>query len=123
MPAEKILIIDDERSIVKLLRHVLDGSDYKTEAAYTGADGLKKVGSLQPNLIILDVHMPEMDGWQVLEGVRSSEKTKDIPVIMLTEKNMMSDIEKADKLGVQGYVTKPFTVERVLSRVKAVLNK
>ncbi|MBN1622176.1 MAG: response regulator [Endomicrobiales bacterium] len=118
---KKILIVDDERSICKLLRHVFEGSDYKTEVAHTGTEALKKANTFQPNLMLLDVYMPEMDGWQVLEGIRSSTKTKGISVIMLTEKNMIGDIEKADSLGVQGYITKPFLVDRVKKKVEEIL--
>jgi CheY-like chemotaxis protein len=117
----KILIVDDERSICKLLQHVFEGSEYIAEIAHTGSEAIKKLQKFQPDLVMLDVHMPEINGWQVLEGIRLSPRTCGISVIMLTEKNMIGDIEKADKLGVQGYITKPFTVERVLKKVNEVL--
>lgn len=119
---KKILIIDDERNITKLLHHVLDDHGYKVDVAYNGIEGLRKVKEFQPDLIILDVVMPHMGGWEFLDALKASPKTKELSVIMCTEKNMMGDIEKADNFGVSAYITKPFIMDRVIKKVEETLS-
>ena len=122
--SKKVLIVDDERNICELIGHILKEKGYKIEIAHNGVECLKKVKSFDPDLILLDVNMPQADGLQVLEHLRNIKKTRKLPVIMCTERNGMDDIHKADRFGISGYITKPFVVERVLKKVEeAIANK
>jgi chemosensory pili system protein ChpA (sensor histidine kinase/response regulator) len=82
---------------------------------------LGKLKNFQPELIILDVNMPQMDGWQFLTILRASPATKSIKVIMCTERNLIKEVERAGELGVSGYIFKPFDTERVLKKIKEAL--
>ena len=116
-----IVVVEDERHTAELLQHALETQGYKVECAHTGTAGIEKIKAVKPSLIFLDIGLPGMDGWSVLEILKSSEKLKDIPVLMCTAENQMSDIEKADKFGVSGYITKPIRISRVVEKVKEIL--
>lgn len=118
---KKILVIDDERSLVELLQHMLEGNGYKVEVAHNGLEGLGKLKNFQPDLILLDVNMPQMDGWQFLTTLRASPVTRDIRVIMCTERNLIKEIDQAGSLGARGYILKPFNTDRVLKKIEEVL--
>ncbi len=118
---KKILVIEDDRAVSELLVHVLAGYDYIVEAAYNGVEGLSKAKTFGPELVILDVNMPVMNGWQLIEALKSSPKTGKISIIMCTEHSLMKDVEQALSLGASGYITKPFSASRVLSKVMDVL--
>ena len=79
--------------------------------------------TFMPDLILLDITLPGMDGWNVLDIIKNNTKMSQIPVVMCTAENNMSSIEKADQYGIKGYITKPIRIERVLTKVKAALNK
>ena len=121
MKKRKILVIEDDRAISELLVHMLVGHEYNVAAAYNGAEGLSKAKNFGPELIILDINMPLMDGWQLLQALKSSPKTGSISIIMCTEHSLMKEVEQALSLGACGYITKPFATERVLSKVMDVL--
>jgi len=118
---KKILVIDDERPLTELLQHMLEGNGFRVEVAHNGLEGLGKLKNFQPDLIVLDVSMPQMDGWQFLRTLRASPVTKGIKVIMCTEKNLIKEIELADELGAQAYILKPFDTERVLRKIEEIL--
>jgi len=122
MKKNKILVIEDDRGISELLTHLLEGQGYDVAASYDGIDGLQKVKSFEPNLIILDINMPLMDGWQLLQALQSSPKTVSVPILMCTEHTLMKEVEQALAMGAAGYIMKPFSTERVLSKVKGVLS-
>jgi chemosensory pili system protein ChpA (sensor histidine kinase/response regulator) len=84
---------------------------------------LEKVAQFIPDLVLLDVNMPQMDGWQLLKALKSSPATSTIPVIMCTERNLIREIEEAGALGADGYILKPFEVERVVRKVEETLKK
>jgi len=117
----KILVIEDDRALSELLAHMLEGQDYAVETAYNGLEGLDKAKSFSPHLILLDINMPLMDGWQLLQAIKSSPKTASIPVLMCTEHSLMKEVERALALGACGYILKPFSTERVLSKVSDVI--
>ena len=119
--AKKVLLMEDERVICELLKHVFEGNGYVFASSFNGMEGLAKVEEFSPDVIIMDVNMPQMDGWQTLSALKSSLKTSAIPVIMCTAKNAFSDIEQANELGCQGYVTKPIIPERILRKVSEIL--
>ena len=115
-----ILVVDDERNIVELVRMYLRNEGFEIEAAYNGREGLEKARALQPSLVLLDIMMPEMDG---LDVARTLRKETDIPVVMLTAR--ADDVDKIVglELGADDYITKPFNPRELVARVKAVLRR
>lgn len=113
-----ILVIDDDQTLTTLLSDHLRSAGYEVEIANDGEAGLESVSIAAPELIVLDVMMPGMDGWQVLEQVRNRSH---IPVIMLTAKDQEIDKLRGFRLGVDDYVTKPFSFAELTARVGAVL--
>jgi two-component system, OmpR family, alkaline phosphatase synthesis response regulator PhoP len=122
MAKKKILVVDDEQNIVDLLSIVLKGEGYDVVSSNNGVDALKKAQKENPDLVILDVNMPQLDGWNVLSSIRASENTRKTPVLMCTNKDLVSDVERAEVLGATGYIAKPFEIERVLKKVFQILN-
>ena len=120
MASEKILIVDDDINICELLRLYLEKEGYSTVIANDGEEAVKKFNEEEPALILLDVMLPKLDGWQVCRTIR---KTSDVPVIMLTAKGETFDKILGLELGADDYVTKPFDSKEVIARVKAVLRR
>lgn len=118
MPSKKILLIDDDPVLLELLSSHLQAANYHPLAANDGATGLTRAAEEQPDLVILDVMMPSMDGWEVCRRLR--EQTI-VPIIMLTAKGEEIDILRGFRLGVDDYVTKPFSFAELVARVGAVL--
>lgn len=118
--ASTILVVDDEQNIVKLVRLYLNRDGYQVEAAYDGAEALEKAKSLRPDLIILDIMMPEMDGLAVCRELR---KTSNVPIIILTARDDDVDRIVGLELGADDYITKPFNPRELVARVKAVLRR
>ena len=119
----KILIIDDEIHIVELIRFNLETSGYEVDIAYDGLDGYLKIKENAPQLVLLDWMLPNISGIDMLKKIRNDKSLSDIPVIMLTAKNMESDKIEGLELGADDYITKPFSVRELLARVKAVLRR
>ncbi|MBI4396572.1 MAG: response regulator [Elusimicrobia bacterium] len=120
---KRILVVDDEATIVHLLEVVLQGEGYQIEKAYNGVEALKKIQRDIPDLIILDVNMPELSGWDVLAAVRAGSASRNLPVLMCTNRDLVSDVEQAETLGATGYITKPFEIDRMIRKVKQILEK
>lgn len=116
----KILITDDDRSIVELMRLYLEKEGYTCITAENGKVALKKFETEAPDLLILDVMMPEMDGWQVCREIR---KTSSTPIIMLTAKGETFDKVLGLELGADDYMVKPFETKELIARIKAVLRR
>ena len=112
----KILIIDDEIHIVELIRFNLETSGYEVDIAYDGLDGYLKIKENAPQLVLLDWMLPNISGIDMLKKIRNDKSLSDIPVIMLTAKNMESDKIEGLELGADDYITKPFRVSSVLRR-------
>lgn len=121
--AEKVLIIDDEEHIVELIRYNLETAGFRTLEAYNGIDGLLLAKKEIPDIILLDVMLPGIDGLEVCKKIRSDEKLKSIPVIMLTAKSEEIDKILGLELGADDYITKPFSVRELTARIKAVLRR
>ena len=115
-----VLIIEDDPNIADLLHLYLEKEGYATVIAPDGGAGVEKFRELNPDLVLLDIMLPVMDGWEVLRNIRQESKT---PVIMLTAKGETNDKVNGLKLGADDYVTKPFEAREVLARVEAVLRR
>ena len=115
-----VLIIEDDPSISEIVARVLDKEGFITHAAFDGAQGLDTYYLTQPNIIILDVNMPVMDGWETLARLRRVSET---PVIMLTVYSAKQDIIKGLELGADNYLVKPFGIKELIARVTTVLRR
>jgi phosphate regulon transcriptional regulator PhoB len=120
---EKILIVDDEKDIVKMLDYNLSKEGYKTISAYDGEDAVSLAKKELPNLILLDLMLPEIGGLEVCKLLKKEAKTASIPIIMLTAKRQEMDKVVGLELGADDYVTKPFSPRELLARIKAVLRR
>lgn len=118
--AKKILAVDDERHIVRLVQVNLERQGYEVVTAYDGKEALEKVESEQPDLIVLDVMMPYMDGFEVLQNLKKNQSTRDIPVIMLTAKAQDADVFRGWQSGVDCYLTKPFNPMELTAFVRRI---
>ena len=116
----KILIVDDDRNIVELLRLYIEKEGYQTVIALNGREALQALEREKPDLIVLDVMMPEIDGWQVWREVRKKSET---PIIMLTAKGETFDKVLGLELGADDYMVKPFETKELIARIKAVLRR
>jgi len=119
-----ILIVDDEPGTVELVKLVLETEGYETSAAYSGSEAIENIKTKKPDMVLLDIIMPLMDGWAVRTKLLEDKETKDIPIIMLTAKAQPIDrmigqhvVEVAD------YITKPFGRRELVDRVRAVLGE
>ena len=118
--AVSVLIVEDDNRIAELLELYLKKEGYTVELASDGGQGLTKFRALQPDLVLLDVMMPVMDGWAVCKAIRDESQT---PVIMLTAKSETEDKATGLKMGADDYITKPFEMSEVLARIEAVLRR
>ena len=118
--AVSVLIVEDDRNIAELLQMYLEKEGYAVTVAPDGGKGLEKFRTIKPDLVLLDVMMPVMDGWSVCKAIRAESQT---PVIMLTAKGETDDKVTGLKSGADDYVTKPFEMKEVLARIEAVLRR
>jgi two-component system alkaline phosphatase synthesis response regulator PhoP len=123
MANERILVVDDEEDVLELVRYNLDRSGYQTEIASSGEEALSKARKSLPDLIILDLMLPGIDGLEVCKKLKSDVKTEQIPVVMLTAKGDESDIVTGLELGAEDYVTKPFSPKILIARVRRILHR
>ena len=120
MNNRKIMIVDDDTNICELLRLYIEKEGYSTVIANDGEQAVELFNREQPNLILLDIMLPKMDGWQVCREIR---KTSDVPIIMLTAKGEVFDKILGLELGADEYVVKPFEAKEVVARIRAVLRR
>ena len=118
--AKTVLIVEDERNIADLLRLYLEKEGYTTAIAPDGGSAVELFRRLQPDLVLLDVMLPVLDGWGVLRTIRQESQT---PVIMLTARGELADKVSGLKMGADDYITKPFEMKEVLARMEAVLRR
>jgi DNA-binding response OmpR family regulator len=115
-----LLLVDDEKNIIELERLYLDKEGYEIQVAYDGKSALDKMRSLKPDLIILDLMLPGVDGWEVCRRVRQESET---PIIMLTARDQDVDKIVGLEIGADDYLTKPFNPRELVARVKAILRR
>ena len=114
---KKVLIVDDEQDIVESLKFVLETEGYECYSAFNGEDGLKSAKELIPDLIILDIMMPKMNGYKISRLLKFDNKYKDIPIIMLTARSQEEDKLIGEETGADEYITKPFDLDYVVGKV------
>ncbi|HAM36743.1 MAG TPA: DNA-binding response regulator [Elusimicrobia bacterium] len=120
MPDSKILLVEDEKALVKVLRYNLEKDGYRVATAADGVEGLSAFSKEKPDLIVLDIMLPKLDGFEFCRRVRQSSRT---PILMLTARKEEVDRVLGLELGADDYVTKPFSVREVLARIKAILRR
>ena len=123
MAKESILVVDDEEDVLELVLYNLGKNGYKVETATTGEEALAKAGAKLPNLIVLDLMLPGIDGLEVCKKLKSDPKTDSIPIVMLTAKGEEADIVAGLELGADDYVTKPFSPKVLVARIRRILHR
>jgi len=118
---KKILIVDDEEDMVNMLRFRLEANNYEVVSAFDGHEGLNKARSLNPDLIILDLMLPKLDGHRVCGMLKFDKKHKHIPIIMFTSRSHKKDEELSREMGAEAYIIKPFDVEVLMEKIKELL--
>jgi two-component system phosphate regulon response regulator PhoB len=123
MANESILVVDDEEDVLELVRYNLDKSGYQVETASSGEEALAKARRKLPDLVILDLMLPGMDGLEVCKKLKNDAKTEGLPIIVLTAKGEETDIVTGLELGADDYVTKPFSPKVLIARVRRILRR
>jgi two-component system phosphate regulon response regulator PhoB len=123
MAHEHVLIVDDETDILELIRYNLQKEGYRVTTVKTGEEGLQLVRELKPDVVVLDLMLPGLDGLSVCNRLKRDESTRSIPVVMLTAKAEDTDIVTGLELGADDYVTKPFSPKVLTARLRAVLRR
>ncbi len=119
----KVLVVDDEPNIVQTLKDRLEMNDYQVFVAQNGAEGLKTAQEQSPDVILLDVIMPIMDGHEMLEQLRQQDWGKQISVIMLTARSQAQDIARARACGIEDYIIKPFDLSELLEKIENIVER
>ncbi len=123
MPKERILVVDDEEDILELIRYNLTREGFQVACAATGEDALKKTGTDSFDLIVLDLMLPRIDGLEVARHLKKNDRTRQIPIVMLTAKGEEADVVAGLEIGADDYVTKPFSPRVLTARIRAVLRR
>ena len=119
---KKVLIVEDDKFLAKMLGRMLESHQYETILASNGKEGLLKASSDQPNLILLDIMLPDIDGFDLLETVKNNEKTKKIPVIIISNLGQPEDIQQGRSLGAKDYLVKSdLSLDEVVKKVRKYL--
>jgi len=123
MPKKNILIVEDDPQTVKLVKFILEKNNYSTISAKDGEEGLRMARERKPDLVVLDLMLPGMDGYRVCETLKGDPNTKKIPVLVLTALDTGADFEKALEKKADWYITKPFEAQHLLKRVNYLIEK
>ena len=123
MARERVLVVDDERDILELVKYNLDKEGYQVTVVATGEDALAAARTEMPDIVILDLMLPGVDGLEVCRRLKGDAKTRGIPIVMLTAKGDEADVVAGLELGASDYVTKPFSPRVLTARIRAVLRR
>jgi CheY-like chemotaxis protein len=123
MEAQKILIADDNENIREALTYLLEDEGYSLSLAKDGSEALSKVRSVRPDILFLDIMMPELSGYEVCRIIKNDPELKNIYVIMLTAKGQASEQERGKEVGADEYIVKPFSPMEILSKIKKLLDR
>ena len=123
MENRKILIVDDEKDFVIILNKILKKQNYLVSVAYDGEDGLKKIFEIKPDLVILDLNMPKMNGYEVCKKVREKFSFKDVAILFLTVRTLEKDFLEGFSCGSDDYIVKPFDTRELLTRINNLLKE
>lgn len=123
MTAKKILIVEDEKDIHELIVYNLKQEGYQILSSYSGENGLEKAISERPDLVLLDIMLPVMNGLDVCRELKSNDKTSHIPIVMLSAKNEDVDIITGLEIGADDYITKPFSPRVLIARIRTILRR
>ena len=123
MAKKKILIVEDEESLLKLESILLTSKGYDVRGVSNGREALEAIAEEKPDLVLLDIMLPEIDGFEVCQRIKDDEETRSIPVIMLTAKKSREDMARGEKVGADWYITKPFKSVMVIETIQRFLNK
>jgi DNA-binding response OmpR family regulator len=121
MNKKRVLVVDDEADLVEMLTLRLEANDYEVITASDGQEGLEKARKEKPDLIILDLMLPKMDGYKVCRMLKFDEKFKQIPVILFTARAQESDVRLGEEVGANAYLTKPFEPAILLAKIKELI--
>jgi DNA-binding response OmpR family regulator len=123
MDKKRILVVDDEVDLVEMLIVRLEANDYEVLVAYDGQEGLDKARTLKPDLIILDIMLPKLDGYKVCRMLKFDEKYKQIPIILFTARAQESDVKLGEEVGADAYVAKPFEQNILLKKIAELIQQ
>jgi two-component system alkaline phosphatase synthesis response regulator PhoP len=123
MSKNKILVVDDEVDLVETLRFPLEMEGFNVLVSYNGEDALNKARKENPDLILLDLMLPKLDGYKVCRLLKFDERYKHIPILMLTAKTQQKDKLMGQETGADEYITKPFEIDELMKKIKEYLNK
>jgi two-component system alkaline phosphatase synthesis response regulator PhoP len=123
MNSKKILVVDDEVDLVKTLRFSLETEGYTVLASYNGEDALNQARKQNPDLVLLDIMLPKLDGYKVCRLLKFDKRYKHIPILMLSAKTQEKDKIIGMETGADEYITKPFDMDELIGKIKAYLNK
>lgn len=123
MNNNKILVVEDEESLLKLESILLTSKGYLVTGVMDGRAALEEIKTNRPDLVILDIMLPEIDGFEVCKRIKENDETKSIPVVMLTAKKSNQDVERGRLVGADAYITKPFRSARVMEVIEGLIGK
>ncbi|HEX5773336.1 response regulator transcription factor [Geomobilimonas luticola] len=123
MHKNKILVVEDEESLLKLESILLSSKGYNVTGVMDGRSALEEIAANPPDLVILDIMLPELDGFEVCRHIKEDPATKGIPVVMLTAKKNSQDYARGMEMGADAYITKPFKSAKVIETIEGLLNK
>ncbi len=123
MAKQKILIVEDEESLLKLESILLTSKGYDVRGVSNGREALDAIAEEKPDLVLLDIMLPEIDGFEVCQRIKENPATKEIPVVMLTAKKSREDMARGEKVGADWYITKPFKSVMVIETIQRFLTK
>ncbi len=122
-PGSRVLIIDDSKTICTMLKKMMEQNHYKAYIALSAEEGLKVAQSVQPNLIFLDIVLPEMDGFAALRKLRKNPQTKDVPIMMMSGNHQATEIFYASRIGADDFLKKPFSRFELFFRIEKMLDE